>query len=76
MKISELIGKMILSYEATFGIKPAKVIIGVGAKRVFEREVDEYCINNGKLIDTVHSYLGVPIEYDNKEKFIRLESKR
>jgi hypothetical protein len=88
MSILELIGKMIQNYRQTFGIFPEKIVLGTGVKRRLEKELFEYEMNNcilrknavknltKDIEDRKLKYMGVRIEFDDKEKFIRLESKK
>lgn len=89
MKLLGLIEKMIQNYRQMFGQFPDKIIIGTGAKRQLEQELFEYQMNNPVLrkqqtlfldkkqeIRDDLTYMGVSINFDSNEKFVRLESKK
>jgi hypothetical protein len=88
MKLLELIEVMIQNYRQMFGQFPGKIVIGEGAKNQITQELLEFeyygfmrtqqisFLTKDKELRTDLKYKGVKIQFDNNEKFIRLESKK
>lgn len=86
--ILNLIGTMIKEFRQTFGQFPERVVIGTGAKRQLENELFDFNMQYPKgpvkslgeiskdLDENKLRYMGVSIQLDVNEKFVRLESKK
>jgi hypothetical protein len=73
-----------------FGTFPARIVVGLGAVRLLEQELREYEFNNKFAREAAGedafksledrkkklTYMGVKVEFDDREKFVRLESKK